>query len=360
MKQKIDYTKLSWRDIHHGAFLSEGRMVAFPTCFPGATIPITADESHITALDISPEGDVYGGTSGKAVHLFNGMFRGVTGAVFDMGVAENADHCAAICCGRRSFIASVNGPEGGRLIRARLQGLPFDLLQEWGYSRPAYEEMGYPVEGERILHALPDPTRSIVIGTTENHVWIASLDQKAIEPIGEVKANGKIAMNSEGIAYGLDAGETLWKFDAKTKKLTKRAVSLPAGSWQQGNIQWANDPQAKILYLADDEGKLFTFDANERFTECQVQTSLAPVETMSVTHDGRLFGACGEEMSHLFHYHPKSGEIKNLGIALSTIERRRYGYLFGDSVTGPDGEIYFGEDDDLGHLWIYFPRIEVV
>jgi hypothetical protein len=29
-------------------------------------------------------------------------------------------------------------------------------------------------------------------------------------------------------------------------------------------------------------------------------------------------------------------------------------------VTGRDGEIYFGEDDNLDHLWIYFPRIKAV
>ncbi|MGA2074229.1 MAG: hypothetical protein ABSH52_12070 [Terriglobia bacterium] len=34
------------------------------------------------------------------------------------------------------------------------------------------------------------------------------------------------------------------------------------------------------------------------------------------------------------------------------------GYVFGDAVTGRDGEIVFGEDDDGGHLWLYFPRIQ--
>lgn len=38
-------------------------------------------------------------------------------------------------------------------------------------------------------------------------------------------------------------------------------------------------------------------------------------------------------------------------------ERRRYGYVFGDVVTGRDGEIIFGENDNGGHVWLYFPRI---
>jgi hypothetical protein len=42
---------------------------------------------------------------------------------------------------------------------------------------------------------------------------------------------------------------------------------------------------------------------------------------------------------------------------VSVIQQRRYGYCFGDAVTGRDGEIIFGENDNLGHLWLYFPKI---
>ena len=78
----------------------------------------------------------------------------------------------------------------------------------------------------------------------------------------------------------------------------------------------------------------------------------------AVTFDGRLFGFCGAEMAKLFCFHPGTGQVSNLGVAVSVLERRRYGYVFGDAVTGRDGQIIFGEDDDLGHLWLYFPRIQ--
>ena len=79
---------------------------------------------------------------------------------------------------------------------------------------------------------------------------------------------------------------------------------------------------------------------------------------MAVTHDGRVFGFCGAEMAKMFCYNPGRGQVTNLGVAVSVLERRRYGYVFGDAVTGRDGQIIFGEDDDLGHLWLYFPRIQ--
>ena len=44
-------------------------------------------------------------------------------------------------------------------------------------------------------------------------------------------------------------------------------------------------------------------------------------------------------------------------MAASVFNRRRYGYVFGDAVVGRDGEIIFGENDDLGHVWLYFPKV---
>jgi hypothetical protein len=78
---------------------------------------------------------------------------------------------------------------------------------------------------------------------------------------------------------------------------------------------------------------------------------------MAVTHDGRLFGFCGDGISRMFAYNPAERRITDLGVAVSFLERRRYGYLFADAVTGRDGQIFFGESDNLAHLWIYFPPI---
>lgn len=95
-------------EIVHGTFTREGTMVAFPTCFPGATIPIPGDESRITALDVSHDHMIYGGTSGRASHLFVGMFHGVTGMVFDIGTVPgqtSVRRCAAFAA--RWFAASM-------------------------------------------------------------------------------------------------------------------------------------------------------------------------------------------------------------------------------------------------------------
>jgi hypothetical protein len=360
-KQKYDMNSPEARalidEIVHGTFMKEGTMVAFPTCFPGASIPITADESHITALDITGDGIVYGGTSGRAAHVFVAMFHGVTGVVFDLGTIEGADRCVAIGCGGSRFAACVNGPGGGRVITGGLQGLPFDLIQEWGFSRPPLKDLGKVNDGP-IVHALFHPPSARLVGTTTHHLFTCDLEAGRIQIAGEIPGTGRIALGSKESVLGRDGSGHLWRYRPETGAFERRAIPLPEGSWEEVPLHWARDRQSGRLYTADGEGTLFSFDEDRGFSAALGRTLLAPVGPMAVTLDGRVFGFCGDEMAKMFCYEPATGEVKNLGVAVSVLERRRYGYVFGDAVTGRDGQIIFGEDDDLGHLWLYFPRIQ--
>src|SRR5512135_1714513 len=96
------------REVREATFTKEGMMVAFPPCFPGMTVPIVPDESHITALDVASDGVIYGGTSGYRSHLFVAGFHGLGGVVFDLGVVPSASQSVAVCCGETHFVAFVN------------------------------------------------------------------------------------------------------------------------------------------------------------------------------------------------------------------------------------------------------------
>jgi len=123
-------------------FVREGTMVAFPTCLPGMTTPITHDESRITALDINSQGHVYGGTSGRQAHLFGAAFHGLTGIVLDAGAVPGSTSTEAICCGASGVIAFVNGPQGGRAVAMPQLDLAEDWIQEWGLEEPVLKDLG--------------------------------------------------------------------------------------------------------------------------------------------------------------------------------------------------------------------------
>jgi hypothetical protein len=344
-------------EIYHRGFISQGAMIAFPLCFPGASTPIPHDESFISALDVAPDGMVYGATGGRRVHLFVGMFHGVTGAVFDMGVVEAADECVAVCCGKKMLIAFVNGPEGGRTLRCRFRPLPYQLLQEWDFSRYEIEDLGQPAPGEKIIHACRGQDRKTAFVATENHLVAVDFETAEMKTLGAVEARGQLVCSPKGNLYGLDGVGHLWRLDAATGSLTHGAVALPDGSWGNASPRWARGAPDSILYVTDDDGRLFAFDEETGFGPPCAKLPLLPVGPMAVTHDGRVFGFCGGEISRMFSYDPATGKTTDLGVAVSFFERRRYGYVFADAVTGRDGRIFFGESDNLGHLWIYFPAI---
>jgi hypothetical protein len=344
-------------EIVHGTFMTEGTMVAFPLCFPAVSMPIPADESRITAMDVSASGMVYAGTSGRAAHLVVGMFHGVTGMVLDLGKVEGATESVAFCCGQGKFVAAVNGPQGGQLIARRLQSLPFDLIQEWHIGRMPFETVQGLPRGERLVHAVTDAKRERAIGVTEKRLFSVEIESSRLELGPELPGRGRLARGEKGGVFGPDDDGMLWRYDAARRALKRNAVRLPRGEWGHA-LRWARDPASGTLYTADAAGRLFGFSEKGGFTECLGRAPVTPVGPMAVTGDGRLFGACGEGIGKLFCYNPATRSVTRLGVAVSVFERRRYGYAFGDAVTGRDGEIVFGEDDDLGHLWLYFPRIQ--
>jgi hypothetical protein len=344
------------REVREATFTREGMMVAFPTCFPGMTVPIVPDESRVTALDVAPDGVVCGGTSGHRSHLFVAGFHGLGGLVFDLGVVPAASQCVAVCCTGRQFVAFVNGTTGGRAVRVPMVDLFQDFVQEWHLARPAFDDLGECVAGEPVVHAVAAPSGAIVAATTRHVVRLAP-QARTFEVVGEAASlpGARLAVTAGGNVVGQDGDGTLWHVNPGTSQFKRGAIRLP-GPWTH-LLSWARDPSSKRLITADAAGRLFAFDEDRGFSGPLGQAPLAPVGPMAATFDGRVFGFCGAEMARLFCFDPATGKVTNLGGAASVIERRRYGYVFGDAVTGRDGEIVFGEDDNGGHLWLYFPRI---
>ncbi len=343
------------REVREATFTKEGMMVAFSPCFPGMTVPIVPDESRITALDSTAEGTIYGGTSGRQTHLFAAAFHGLTGIVFDLGIVQTASQCVAVCCTKDQFVALVNGSRGGRAVLVPASPIYEDLIQEWGFQRPVFDDLGECVAGEPVVHAIAEPSGSIV-GTTSNHIFRLDPKTRKIGVVGEAPAGGRLALTSKGNVVGRDGERSLWQFNPRSSSLRRSAVSLPGGTWKHP-LFWARNTLTGTLFTADEGGRIFSYDEEDGFSKPLGEAPLAPVGPMAVTFDGRVFGFCGTGMSKLFCLDPATRKVGNLGGAASIIERRRYGYSFGDAVTGRDGEIVFGEDDNGGHLWLYFRRI---
>lgn len=344
----------SYLDALAHQFVSEGTMVAFPTCLPGMTTPIPHEESRITALDISPGGHVYGGTSGPRARVFAAAFHNLTGIVLDLGAPYHSTSTVAICCGTSRVIAFLNGPQGGRAVGIPYIKLAQDWIQEWGLDPTPLERFDECVRGEAVVHAVCTAPGDTIVGVTTRHLFTMEIEAGKIAVAGEVRGNGQLALARAGV-FGRDEGARLWRFDVASGQIRRNAIELPAGEWNEP-IRWARDPESGLLFTADDGGSLFAFDEDNGFRALG-KTNLAPAGPMAVAPDGRLFGSCGTGIANLFCCDTRSGGVRNLGVAAAVLQHRRYGYQFGAAVTGPEGEIVFGENDNSGHLWLHFPRI---
>lgn len=341
-------------EIVHGTFLMEGTMVAFPTCFPGVTTAIPADESLFTALTLGPDALVYGCTSGKLSHLAVGMFHGLTGIIYDLGTVAGMTEGVAVGCNEEQVIAAFNGTGGGCLVRRKVQGLPFDLLQEWGFGKPPLEVLPTVAGGERIVDGVMLDNDTFIVATAK-HLAAVSVATGQSTVIAELAQPTRLARSMDGRVLGV-AGHALWSYN-RAQGFQTAAVKLPAGNWDGCKWQRTQDSASGTLYLADADGNLYTLN-EQGLSACLANIPLTPVGAMAATFDGRLFGACGEGIANLFCYDPADKSMRNLGVAASVIERRRYGYTFGAAIVGRDGEIVFGENDNLGHVWLYFPRLK--
>jgi hypothetical protein len=382
------------RDVAH-QFVREGRMVAFPTCLPGVTMPIPLEESRITAIDINSDGHIYGGTSGTKAHVFASAFHGLTGIVLDIGAVDGATECVAICCtqvreardegseaaekearawpGAIAFVNGANG--GGRAIFVPHIELAQDWIQEWGMEPQYSRDLGECVAGEPVVHAVALPGGTSVLGATTHHLFTVDAATGRAAVVGEAPGRGRMVVGRTGV-FGQDDDAKLWRYDFASGKLHRGAVSLPSGDWTDGSlVRWARDRESGALAIAGASGHLWLFDDRSGKFRAVGQTHLAPVNAMAFAPDGRIFGACGTEIANLFVCDPASGasatavappvgvspagaSALNLGVAASVIEQRRLAYQFSDALTGRDGEIILAEDDHDGHLWLYFPRIK--
>ena len=342
----------------HAPFIQQGSMVAFTLCFPGVTVPITPDESRITALALDHNQCLYGATSGHASHLFVALFTGATGAVIDLGSLPAATQSPGLCCDHEKIIVAANGPQGPTLFTRPLEPLPhWDLLQEWDFQRQPFTQWTLPVDSEPILHLVLDTHTAQAVGVTSGHIFLLDTTAGDARIIAQGDWTGRLLLTPDHTVIGRNGCDNLWRYSILDDQFTPECLPLPPGSWKRPSLFWAQDTTQDLAYLADDQGRLFTFHPDRGFSYVVAQLPLNPPGPMAVTNDGRLFGFCGHDLATMFAYTPQTASIADLGKAVSVIHRRRYGFQFADAVTGRDGQIFFAENDNFGHLWIYFPAI---
>ncbi len=393
----LDLTGRKWPDrvpgigmsLLHEGYVTEGQMVAVALGFPGMCLPIPADEAYVTALGVDDRRVVYGGTGGRRAHLFAAMTHGLTGAVIDMGATEEDARTTAVMAASdgRVFAATAPGAPGPvpRPPHARPAGegalfvheglpLPYDLVHEWQFSKIPAQKVDVPLPGEGIACAVMLQSATggeLIVGLGEQTgrlftYNLANAETAVHEPVEERGLFARtIVVGPDGAVYGTGALGELWRFDPLTRRLDSTGLAIPSVAGREVRNQadsFAVDAARGVIYGAGTaDGVLFDFRPGEGTVRSLGKpTCYRGVKGLAVTNDGRLFGISGREgdIGRLFCYDPDGHELRDLGMVASVLAERVYGYEFSCSAVGRDGQVFLGECDRGGHLWIYWPAIK--
>jgi len=358
---------------HHRSFTQEGAMVAMPLAFPGITTPIPADECAIISLGMDSTRMVFGGTTGRAAHVFAAMTRGVTGIVHDLGAIPGATACTAVMpAPDRTIFLAASGSFGGKLYSHPPVPWPYDCFQEWGFSRPGYTEKAHVFQDEGIACALFDDLRKTIYGISDRTgtFFAAETDHEEWEVrlFGRVDAVQRFSRvlvhDLEGNIWGTACNGSLWRFSPEDERLVDLDLWIPCSAGREIHNRaeaFALDPVTGIIYgSGSSDGFLFAFDPKEQKVKSLGKPGVSPtIRALTVGNDGRLFGMCGgdDDIAHLFVYDPADGTLRDIGTPVSLYGARTYGYVFASALTGKDGELFFGQAERMSHIWQYFPAI---
>lgn len=353
------------------AYVREGRIVMRHLGWKGVVKPIPPGESAVTSLAVDPKGRVVGATSGQRSHLF----------IYDPEVDRVTDLCTfdedsiakgSVVVSKDGTVVAATRKEIGGLGSGKIVSFVTDYKETltWGPSKPALESLDLPKKDEGIACLTYDEARNTAYGLTSTTGTFFTLDiesgsHRLIGPVDELgEFSDCLVVGCDGHVYGGKRWGQLFEFDPEKGAIRQLGLSIPsfAGRQLYNKVDAiALDRSSGKMYGGGTaDGVLFLFEpAAGRVVSLGKPTSQPRTRAITVGRDGRIYGISGRVggVAHLFKYDPTSGDLRDLGIPLAHSDQEWRGYEFDCMVTGSSGEIYMGESDRIGHLFIYYPAI---
>ncbi len=409
------------RSIQHNVFLPIIFILIIPAMVYSQTYPgkhrfelrdlgvpfvnsIPPDESAVTSLITGPDGNIYGGTTGPACHIFyfsistnrveplgkipgqqsihHSMVVGGDGNIyFGTGLDETKQyHISDPIPGHGGIVISLwndvknryKDYEGGHLYRydpAQSSKIRFDI------DKPAaVEDLGIPVAGDGIYTLTTSPDGMKIYGLTypHGHFFIYDLKEKKYADKGEIykkKVYGgpnrslrsisrSLISDTEGDIYGSADDQQIFVYRVESDMLEVLNIKIPhiyiavIEVLIPGHNGW--------IYGGTSEGFLFRFEPeNQTIVNLGKPLDQMRIRALAAGLDGKIYGIAGErkDICRFFCYDPDMAGYSDMGVI--NVDRTPYymwmGKQFDSMTTGIDGTIYIGESERKSHLFIFYP-----
>jgi hypothetical protein len=373
---------------------------------------IPADESAITSLVEAPNGDIYGGTTGRVCHLFvfspfHEKARYLLNRVRHLGtipghesihhsLVADSDGIIYIGTGLNEFEQHpISDPPSGhagitiglwadiKKVYSQYEGghlYKFNINKDerrWVESDEEclIEDLGIPIPHNGIYALTINTERSEIYGITypDGHFFVYDIKAAKFTDLSEIyeqkiytgpdnrtlrSITRALVCDEKGFVYGSADEQKLFRYNPETKKIEKLDVKIPHLYYSV--VEAFTKDNEGIIYGGTLEGYLFRLDT-EGVTVTNLGKPFAQlrIRGLTIANNGLIYGIAGQRSNHcrLFSYNIAKSEFKDLGI-LQVVREPYYQWtaLQMDAIlTGKDGTIYIGESERRSHLFLYYP-----
>ncbi|NLE75589.1 MAG: hypothetical protein GX605_02405 [Chloroflexi bacterium] len=369
------------------AFVRRGSLFVHDLGWPGKGPVIPPNERSITALQLGPNGRLYGATSGQKGRLFvyspQANLTDVLCRVLPLGPLPEGQSCRCLQVAPDGRIYGgtfePTGQAAGHLFvhdPALEVPVTFDSIEGWALPREPFpyradeqvRDLGAPWPGQGIWAlALASDGRTLWgLTTPDAHLVRWEMPHGPAALVAQVPKGLHLARvlhcDAQGNVWTSGADGRLFRYDPQAERLEDSGLTLPcqpARELYNGLDALLAVGQGLLFGSAAADGILFTLDLEQR----QIRPLGKPGRASRVralTQSGAvLYGFVGEPgwVGRLFQVDLQGHTIHDLGLPRAMFPKEWAAYDVEAMAAGPDGEIYLGESGRLGHLMVYRPPL---
>lgn len=367
-------------------FVARGRVVARELGDFRNRPSLPRNECAITALAVARDGGLFGATSGNRSHLFYMTpLAGRTIPLNVLGAGPAVCRHLAMDAQGRLFAGITDGVEG----RLCMYDVPAQAAWMRGYDdvdRGEFsgrlltptgacvrlDDCGVPVPGEGLHSMALDPVRGLIYGLSwpGGKFFIYDIASRQTE-VKDIFAKHMVKRQNisrailcyNGYVYFSGRHGYLIRYSPQDGDFVDSGLKIPCGAGREylnAATAFTVTPAGRIFGGAAADGCLFRFDPEQSELINLGRPSMEScIAGLAAGRDGMVWGLSGgpEQLTHLFCHNPRTGEMRDCGIMRAKIPKTWVVHRAEAIVTGPDGELYIGENDAMSHLLIYCPNI---
>ena len=326
-----------------------GMDLAWP---PPALLPL--GEAAVTALTVTPEGEVWAATSGEAAHL---LWMPRPFEVVDAGRLPGIrDVAGQLVFDHRGRLFGAGRGSGEELFscdtRMRVGSIYYSVGEPPALHGPVFADEGVAClaisANGRLIAALAEGSGRVALIDPDRPGEGAQLVVEVAERVSRVLAAGP-----DGAFHGLDGEGRLCRVSA-AGDIRRIGESSTGGAAATGLTVLADGN----LAVGTADGRLFLVDpVTGAATDCGRPNWSPYLRSLFEAGDGVLYGVTGDvgDLSRLVRWRPVSAAWEDLGLVHSAHHFPWTAFHIGPLATGAYGELVAGECDRFGHIFIMRP-----